>query len=391
MSNRTSKATLLLFAAWAIAAAHTAAAATWQIESVDNGAVAKFSSMRIDKDGNVHVAYVLQDGTFELKYAFWDRRLQKWFTMIVDKSVGMCSLALDSKQHPYISYADYGSGVGAQLRRAYWDGVSWQKEAIQLDSEVIAYYNSITFDHDDNPSITFYEYRGPKDSDISVRLRNVMWNGKFWEVRTVDPSGQSGKFNAMVSDAQGRQHIAYANVGAGDLRYAQWDGREWTREMVESQRQAGGYVGFSVAIAVDQSGVPHIGYSDVTNRLIKYAVRRNGKWQIEVADTVGAVAYPDRNSIALDEESEPYISYYDAGRGALKLAFHAGNRWLAGVVDGNNAGFTSSVQIYRGEIWISYADGMGGLKVARTELRSLRQAASTVVQKPEPNDPKQAR
>jgi len=391
MSNRTSKATLLLSAAWAIAAAHTATAATWQIESVDNGAVAKFSSMRIDKDGNVHVAYVLDDGVFELKYAFWDRHLQKWFTMLVTQSSGMCALALDSKQHPHISYADYGTGIGCKLRHAYWDGASWQIEAIQLDSEVIGYYNSITFDRDDNPSLSFYEYRGPKESEIAVRLRNVMWNGKYWAVRTVDPTGGSGKFNAMASDAQGHQHLAYCNVGDGDLRYAYWNGQDWTREMVESHRQADGYVGSSTAITVDDSGAPHIAYSDVTHRLIKYAVKKNGRWQIEVADSVGGIAYPDRNSITLDEEGRPYITYYDGGHSALKLSFRDGNRWLAGIVDGNNAGFTSSVQIYRGEIWISYADGMGGLKVARTELRSLRQAASTVVQKPEPNDPKQAR
>ncbi len=379
----TSTAALLGVAAWLMVAVPAATAANWQIDVVDTGAVGKYSSMKIDTDGNVHVAYVLDDGVFELKYAFWDRHIQKWFTMIVDAGAVMCSLALDSKQRPHISYADYGTGVGAKLRHAFWNGTAWQKEAIRLDSEIIGYYNSITFDREDNPSLTFYEYRGPKDSDIAVRLRNVMWNGKFWVVRTVDPAGGSGKFNAMASDAEGHEHLAYANVAEGDMRYAYWDGEEWTRETVESQKQAGGYVGFSAAITLDQSGAPHLAYSDVTHHLIKYAVRKNGRWLIEAVDRISNVAYPDRNSIALDENGQPYITYYDSGHGILKLAFREGGRWVAMTVDGNISGFTSSVQIARGEIWISYADaGIGGLKVARTELQALHGVSGASAEKP---------
>lgn len=305
----------------------------------------------------------------------------------------MCSLALDSKQRPHISYADYGSGYGAKLRHAYWNGSTWQNQAIPLDSEIIAYYNSIAFDLNDNPSLTFYEYRGAKDSEFEIRLRNVMLNGNVWEVRTVDPEQGSGKFNAMAADSQGHLHIAYANVSAGDMRYAYWDGKAWTREMVEAQGAAGGYVGQAAAIALDQAGTPHVAYSDVTNRLIKYAVRTVGGWKIQAVDRVHGVAYPDRNSLALDEDGRPYITYYDAGRHALKLAFREGTRWLVGTVDGNNAGFTSSVQIAQGTIWISYADeAEGGLKVARIELQSLRESVSgAVAQEPKTNNPGQAR
>ena len=384
-------ASVLAVAGWWSVGARTAAAADWHIEMVDNGATAKYSSMKIDKDGNVHVAYVLDNGANDLKYAFWDRLLKKWFTMNVDTSVGMASLALDSKQRPHISYADYGTGPGCKLKHAYWDGATWQKEAIRLDSEIIGYYNSITFDRNDNPSLTFYEYRGPKDSDISVRLRNVMWNGKFWEVRTVDPTGGSGKFNDMASDALGHQYIAYGNVAEGDLRYAYWDGHEWTREMVESHWQAHGTVSFSTAITIDPAGTPHIAYSDMANRLIKYAFRKDGRWQIEVVDAVQGVAYPDRNSIALDEEGRPYITYYDSRRGVLKLAIREGGRWLAWVIDGNNTGFTSSVQIAQGEIWISYSDPAGGLKVARAELQSLHDDARKLLEKGAPKSPTQAR
>src|SRR5215831_11611043 len=222
-------ASLLVASAWPLAAGRGANSDGWRIEVVEAAATGKFSSMKIDTAGNVHLIFVLDDGGYAMKYAFWDRRIQKWFVMPVDESVGMCALTLDSKQRPQISYADYGSGFGTKLRHAWWDGASWRKEAIRLDSEIIAYYNSIAMDAQDHPSLSFYEYRGPKDSDISIRLRNVLWNGTRWEVRTVDPDGGSGKFNSMAADSKGRLHLAYANVGAGDMRYALWDGKSWTR------------------------------------------------------------------------------------------------------------------------------------------------------------------
>jgi hypothetical protein len=345
----------------------------WQVELADMSGEGKYSSLRIDQDGNIHLAYVIEEDSHPLQYAYRDKRLAKWFKMNVAQDVGMCALALDSKQHPHIAFADYGTGSGAKLRHAYWNGAEWHAEPIRLDSEIIAYYTSIALDREDHPSITFYEYRGPKDSEISIRLRNVMYNGQFWEARYVDPDGGSGKFNAMAVDAQGGLHIAYANVSFGDMRYAYWNGHNWRPEMVEqhSNDNGGTYLGYSAAIALDKAGVPHLTYSDPNNRVIKYAVRRESRWQTQFIDKVHGVGYPDRNGIALDNEGRAYVTYYDAGRQALKLAFRDHDRWVAGIIDPDHSGFTSSAQIADGEIWISYASEAGGVKVAHTSVKAL--------------------
>jgi len=165
------------------------------------------------------------------------------------------------------------------------------------------------------------------------------------------------------------------------MRYAYWDGKAWEREMVESQRQAGGYVGQGSAITLDQAGTPHVAYSDASNRLIKYAVRKADGWHIQAVDRVLGVAYPDRYGIALDEDRRPYIAYYDGGRRTLKLAFQDGSRWFTEAVDVNNAGFTCSAQIDQGTIWISYSDAAdNGLKVARIDVQSLHSAVPNAVQ-----------
>ncbi len=321
-------------------------AADWKIEAVDSNATGRYSSLRIDKDGNAHVAYILDDLGHVLRYALWDHLQHKWFTMTVDDSASFCSLTLDSKQRPHISYADFGTASGSHLKYAHWDGSQWKKETIQLDSDIVAYYTSIALDAEDRPNISFYEYRGPKGSDFQIRLRVVMWNGKYWEVRTVDSTEGSGKFNSLAADSQGRLRLAYANVGAltASARLATWDGKKWIPEiadnMAANHQQV---VGYSMAMALDKDGTPHLSYWNINVPLVKYATIKNGQWVAEVVDSVAGGASNDRNSIALDGDGRPYMSYYDARRGELRLAHKDGANWKVEVVDNGFTGFTSSI------------------------------------------------
>ena len=372
-----------------IASPQRARAAAWQIETIDQSGPGKYTSMKIDKYGNAHVAYVVDDGAkYPLRYAFWDHTTKLWFGMTIATGASFSSLTLDSEQRPHISYADFGTMSGAKLHYAHWDGASWKSEAIPLNSEIVAYYTSIALDSNDHPSISFYEYRGPRGSGISIRLRIVKWNGQIWSVQTIDQQEGSGKFNCIANDAAGRLHIAYANVSAetASMRYSLWDGQSMSSELVEGFEEAKGYVGYSACMALDQSGNPHIAYTDTTKSRLKYATRKDGKWQKQVVDNLSGFGYPDRNSIALDSQGQPYIGYFDSGRGVLKVAHLEKDRWMLEIVDGGSTGFTSSMQIDGGVVWITYADeGQGSLKVARREL-SVSEAAdsSPAITDPEP-------
>lgn len=292
--------------------------------------------------------------------------------MGVAAGTSFCDLALDSKQRPHISYADFGTGIGAKLHHVYWDGTVWQNQAVPLNSEVIAYYTSIALDANDYPAISFYEYRGPAGTEISVRMRIVTWNGKYWEVQTIDGDNQSGKFNSIAIDSQGHRHLAYGNVSAmiGGARYAFWDGQTTKLEIVDDRSMnETDLVGYSIAMALDKDGNPHLTYANISHLAVKYAVRKAGRWSVQTVDGMRGVAYPDRNSIAIDPGGQPYIGYYDSGLGALKVAHRDRNKWMVETVDNTSSGFTSSMQIDRGVLWISYADeANGGLKVARREI-----------------------
>ena len=351
----------------------SATAGEWQIGVVESGIGGQFSSLRVDTWGNAHVVYLDTNGAV-LKYAFRDRRLNKWFTTSIDRSLGFCSIVLDSDQHPHVSYLGYGDG---QLKYARWTGTTWQKQSIPIRAKNISFYTSIALAAGNRPSITYYEYEDA-GGEQELHLRDVTLNGSQWELRTVDPAPGSGKFNFIASDSHGALHVAYGNVKYenASLRYASWNGSAWQVEILEGAGQPGTSM-WSTALAMDTADRPHIAYTDVLKRLVKYAVKVNGKWNTEVVDAIRKEGYPDRNGIALDETGTPYISYYDAGAGVLKLAHKAGSKWVTEIVDDNFAGYTSSLQICDGEIWMTYADE------THQDLKFARHRLEKTVQSPE--------
>src|SRR5262249_28528878 len=150
--------------------------------------------------------------------------------------------------------------------------------------------------------------------------------------------------NSIAVDSKGHLHLAYANVGASTegLRYAFWDGAAWHNELVDGLEQNHGEaVGYSVFILVDRDGNPHITYSNEANPQVRYAVKKEGRWHLQIIDRLAAVGYPDRNSMTLDEAGRPYIGYFDAGLGVLKIAHQEGDQWFSEVVDGSSSGFSS--------------------------------------------------
>jgi len=351
-----------------------AQAAAWRVGVVDAAGGGKYSTLLIDQFGNAHAAYA-SDTRHELRYAFWDHRLNRWFTMVVDnRCSGFVSMALDSHQRPHISYLDYGFN---RLKYAYWDGAAWHSQTLNIHSKAIEFYTSITLDAGDHPTISYYDVATPED-EVVIRLRVVRFVDGVWETATVDPTLGSGKFNSIASNAGQHLQIAYANVHyeTQSVRYAQWNGKSWAFQIVENTPENPLRISFfSVKLAIDGTGVPHIVYTDTEKRCIKYATLRDGKWQREVVDSIVREAYPDRNGITLGPDGTPYLSYYDAQRGVLKVAHRESTGWVAEEVDGNFAGYTSSIQVTGDEVIVVYYDENGDqLKFARRPVRPLAPA-----------------
>jgi hypothetical protein len=357
-------------------------AAEWRVDTVDTSGNAQFTSMQIDKNGNVHVAYVPDVDGHPLKYAYWDRAAKKWFTMGVTQIASFATLTLDSKQRPHISFADHGTGKGARLRHAAWDGSSWKITPINIQpGTVVGYYTGIGLDAKDNPFFSFYDY-ADRNEAFRLRLRAVSLVTDHWEARTVDAQGGSGKFNSLAVDSAGRPQIAYANVKyeSSGLRYASWNGETWKKEILEGDGTPTPV--YSVAMVLDSHDIPHITYSLVQNGAVKYATKIGGRWVTQVVDSIKGVAYPDRNGIALDSKGNPHISYYDSKAGVLKVAHAERGRWLVETLDENSTGFTSSVAIFDDTIWVAYSDETNAaLKVAHRSLTEETKSVDNAVSK----------
>ncbi len=343
-------------------------AAEWKIETVDTSGAGMFTSMKIDKSGNAHVVYVPEIDGHPLKYAFWDSSVKRWFTMKIGGPASFTTLVLDSKQYPRISYADHGTGLGAKLKYVYWNGSTWKIDPIVIQvGAVVSYYTSIALDVNDKPFFSYYDYADPSNT-FRLRMRSVFWMGNYWEAKTVDPQGGSGKFNSIAVDSKGVPHIAYANVKyeSSGLRFADWDGQAWKTEILEGAK--GPTPVYSVAMVLDKHDNPHIVYTTVEQSQLKYATRKGGVWQIEAIDRQVA-GYPDRNGIALDSDDNPYLSYYDPKHGTLKVASRKNGRWTIETIEQRYAGFTSSVALDRDTLWVSYADEVEkSLRVAHRPL-----------------------
>lgn len=368
----------VLTCASAILSTGSLRAGEWQIETVDTSGFAQFTTMQVDNSGNVHVAYVPDVEGHPLKYAYWDHAVKKWFTMEVTKIASFSTLVLDSKQRPHISFADHGTGRGARLRHAEWDGAKWKIAPINIQpGTVVAYYTGMGLDANDNPFFSFYDYADRNES-FRLRLRAVSWVQDHWEARTVDGQGGSGKFNSLAVDSAGRPHIAYANVKSetSGLRYAVWNGKSWDAEIIEGV--AGSPVPiFAVVLVVDKNNNPHIAYSQVQTGIVKYATKIGGKWVTQPVDAVKGVAYPDRNGLVLDSKGNPYISYYDSKAGILKVAHRERGKWMVETLDQDFAGFTSSLAISGDTLWVAYSDETNGaLKVAHRPLEELQSVNS---------------
>jgi hypothetical protein len=196
------------------------------------------------------------------------------------------------------------------------------------------------------------------------------------------PTLAMGRSFDTALDSQGVLHAAFYDTTAGRVLYATRDTQGlWSYAYVVD---ASADVGVQVSIAVDRSGKAGIAYFDLTNTAVKYAGFNGVNWSttaIESDKHTGSDA-----SLAFDTDGHAYIAYYRRSGGQLRLATldRDNNTWTRQVVDGNgatNVGAYASLDIGEAEyraggftvydttIAIAYADVTNGdLKYARIDI-----------------------
>ena len=98
-------------------------------------------------------------------------------------------------------------------------------------------------------------------------MRYAQWNGKKWQIETVDWLGVVGKFASLALDSADNPRIGYFDFTRGQIKFAYRKGKEpWVVQAIEPNVGVGGYC----SLALDNLGNPHLSYYDYLQRDLKY-------------------------------------------------------------------------------------------------------------------------
>ena len=157
------------------------------------------------------------------------------------------SLAVADDDTPHISYCYYGSKLG------YFTLVDGSKEWTIVDGQGTGMYSSIALDSHNHPHISYHDFE-------NGNLKYARWDGSQWQIETVDSVGITGQFTSLALDVQDYPHISYIDATNDDLKYAYWDGSQWQIETIDDSCTVYPYT----SLALDDSGYAHIIYGKPT-------------------------------------------------------------------------------------------------------------------------------
>jgi hypothetical protein len=356
---------------------------------------AQFTSLAVDPDGNVHVAYAFGHGGFDLKYAFRAAGSAKWFNMTLEKEYSSyaTNIAVDRNGSPHICFTP------REMKYASWDGKTWHVQVIDPGSGTAEYNCSVAFSADNIPHLIWYQTRGAGNQGF-LHVKHAHLRDGIWMARTIDFDRECGKWNSLVLDPDGHPHVAYSVFPPGELKYSVFDGRDWHITLVDSPGKATTHnaTGMGVSLATNNKGAyfmsfyesPSLGGDTRDLGSLKIARLLDEKWKIETIDQVskeqGWAEYV--TALEFDKRGFAHISYEDGG--ALKHAYWDGDRWRVQLLVGAAGETTlySAMKISLDDrIYISYRDPVNGSLRVAVGHPALVDAPKAVAANPSANHP----
>ena len=269
--------------------------------------------MVIDGNDELHVAYTTYTSSREtLEYIHYDGTT--WTSTEVTPSAlfGPVGIAVDSNNHPHISYAANGQHCGNGLRLASHDGTGWSSQGVDVGSNR-GCESSILIDGNDH---VYIAYQDRSASKLKIATDK---NGQ-WDDYTVNTGSHltdifPGYMTSMAMDAQGQFHIAHFEEQDDDLRYSTGaPGGPWTTTVVD----ASGHTGRDPSIAVDAADRPHIVYHTWNGQNLKYATLDSptANWAVSTLASTGDLG--EGNAIFIDSSGVMHVPFNDATTGYME-------------------------------------------------------------------------
>lgn len=292
---------------------------SWTPTAIKNceGSYCWDTHMVIDDNDELHAAYSTSNNL--VVYMHFDGT--SWTSTQVSSSakVGPVGIALDSNNHPHISFVASGSYCGNGLRLASFNGAGWTTNTIESGSNK-GCDSAIIIDHNDNAYIAYQDRSQSK-------LKFATNKSGSWIPYAPETGGYGiaypGYYSSLAMDDQGQFHIAhFDSLDANkDLWYTTGvPNGAWSTTVVDTS----GDTGRNPSIAIDAAGDPHIVYRSWNGWKLKYATLNpsSPNWQVSTLENGGSVGdgTGESNSLVIDDEGTMHVAYTDETNGVLRYA-----------------------------------------------------------------------
>jgi hypothetical protein len=274
------------------------------LDSTDR--VGKNPSLAIDSNDNLHVTY-LDVTNYNLEYMTYDASASSWSTPLTLDStdvVGLeSSLAIDSYDNLHVTYWDSTNG---NLEYMTYDGSSWSTP-VSLDStDDVGRASSLAIDSDDDLHVTYFDY-------TNKNLEYMAFNGSSWSTPvSLDSTYDVGWTSSLAIDSNDNLHVTYVTDGQwdnNDLEYMTYDDStsSWSTPLT---LDSAGVVGAQSSLAIDSNENLHVTYFDWTNLNLEYMTFNGSSWSTPVTlDSTDDVGF--QSSLAIDSNDNLHVTYYD--------------------------------------------------------------------------------
>ena len=176
-----------------------------------------------------------------------------------------------------------------------------------------------------------------------------------WKSSVIDAAA-TAKYLATTT-FNGNPAVVYTDSKNGDLKLATWNGKVWTKVVVDGNAKTGGKTADDVsgyvslcAAKVGKSDVLHIFYSDLTEKDLRYASFDGKKWSYSIVDGNGAKIQSYQEKARVKTASDVSVGnacavtpdgvqvfYRDESQGILLGAVKDGTKWRYELIDGDRA------------------------------------------------------
>lgn len=191
----------------------------------------------------------------------------------------------------------------------------WSSVQIIDNTQGAGYYASMALDSTGKPGVAYYD---ASNGD----LKYAKYDGANWSVQTIDSQFTTGYYPSLKFGAGNNPVIAYYYKTGKDLRMAAFSGGNWNISTIDSKGDIGRFASLALNPA---AGRWSIAYESTSTGIFRYAQQTRSGWSYtDVDDTISGGG---NISLAFDQNELPAFSYYDAANANLKFARYGNGKW----------------------------------------------------------------